>query len=47
MEGETRGNLAAGGTGVARPLTEQDREIARNALGPTLKAAGLLLVGWM
>jgi len=43
-EGETRGNLAAGGTGVARPLTEHDWEIAR-ALGPTLKAAGLLLVG--
>jgi len=43
-EGETRGNLAAGGTGVARPLSERDWEIAR-ALGPTLKAAGLLLVG--
>jgi glutathione synthase len=27
-QGETRGNLAAGGTGVARPLTERDREIA-------------------
>ena len=44
MEGETRGNLAAGGTGVARPLSERDWEIAR-ALGPELKAAGLLLVG--
>jgi glutathione synthase len=43
-EGETRGNLAAGGTGVARPLSERDREIAL-ALGPDLKAAGLLLVG--
>ena len=43
-EGETRGNLAAGGTGVAQPLSERDWEIAR-ALGPTLKAAGLLLVG--
>jgi glutathione synthase len=43
-EGETRGNLAAGGTGVARPLSERDWEIART-LGPTLKAAGLLLVG--
>jgi glutathione synthase len=42
--GETRGNLAAGGTGVARPLTERDREIAA-ALGPILKADGLLLVG--
>ncbi|HNA83345.1 MAG TPA: glutathione synthase, partial [Thiobacillaceae bacterium] len=44
LEGETRGNLAAGGTGVARPLSERDWEIAR-ALGPELKAAGLLLVG--
>jgi len=43
-EGETRGNLAAGGTGVARPLTERDWEIA-HTLGPTLRAAGLLLVG--
>jgi len=43
-EGETRGNLAAGGTGVARPLSERDWEIARE-LGPVLKAAGLLLVG--
>ncbi len=42
--GETRGNLAAGGTGEARPLTERDRAIAR-ALGPALKAEGLFLVG--
>lgn len=42
--GETRGNLAAGGKGVAQPLTARDREIAA-ALGPTLKAAGLFLVG--
>ncbi|SMC29909.1 glutathione synthase [Andreprevotia lacus DSM 23236] len=42
--GETRGNLAAGGTGVARPLTERDRAIAE-ALGPRLAAEGLLLVG--
>ncbi len=42
--GETRGNLAAGGTGVARPLTERDRAIAQ-ALGPHLKAAGILLAG--
>jgi glutathione synthase len=42
--GETRGNLAAGGTGVARPLTPRDRAIAA-ALGPQLKAEGLLLVG--
>jgi len=42
--GETRGNLAAGGTGVARELTERDREIAET-LGPILAARGLLLVG--
>ena len=42
--GETRGNLAAGGTGVARPLTARDREIAET-LGPQLMEAGLLLVG--
>jgi glutathione synthase len=42
--GETRGNLAAGGSGVAQPLSSRDLEIAR-ALGPKLKAAGLLLVG--
>jgi len=42
--GETRGNLAAGGTGVARPLSKRDLEIAR-ALGPDLASQGLLLVG--
>jgi glutathione synthase len=42
--GEVRGNLAAGGKGVAQPLSERDREIAE-ALGPTLAARGLLLVG--
>jgi len=42
--GETRGNLAAGGTGVARELTARDRTIAET-LGPQLAAAGLLLVG--
>ena len=42
--GETRGNLAAGGTGVARELTARDREIAE-ALGPPLAREGLLLVG--
>jgi len=41
---EIRGNLAAGGKGVAQPLTARDREIAA-ALGPTLAARGLLLVG--
>ena len=41
---EVRGNLAAGGKGVARALTPRDREIAE-ALGPILAARGLLLVG--
>ncbi len=41
---EIRGNLAAGGKGVAQPLSARDREIAA-ALGPTLAARGLLLVG--
>ncbi|HSV46868.1 MAG TPA: glutathione synthase [Ramlibacter sp.] len=41
---EVRGNLAAGGKGVAQPLTARDREIA-HALGPVLAARGLLLVG--
>jgi glutathione synthase len=43
-QGESRGNLAAGGTGIARALTARDREIAE-ALGPGLWARGLLLVG--
>jgi glutathione synthase len=42
--GETRGNLAAGGTGVARVLSPRDREIAET-LAPQLHAQGLLLVG--
>ena len=42
--GETRGNLAAGGTGLAKPLSARDLEIA-NALAPQLAARGLLLVG--
>ncbi|OGB72606.1 MAG: glutathione synthase [Burkholderiales bacterium RIFOXYC12_FULL_65_23] len=41
---EIRGNLAAGGKGVAQPLSQRDREIAE-ALGPILLARGLLLVG--
>ncbi|TCI02229.1 glutathione synthase [Corallincola luteus] len=43
-KGETRGNLAAGGRGEARPLSESDWRIAR-AVGPTLKAKGLIFVG--
>ncbi len=42
--GETRGNLAAGGTGVAQALSARDREIAET-LGPRLRERGLLLVG--
>ena len=41
---EVRGNLAAGGKGVARPISARDREIAET-LGPVLAARGLLLVG--
>lgn len=44
MKGETRGNLAAGGTGVAQPLSESDFAIAR-AIGPELKKRGLIFVG--
>jgi glutathione synthase len=42
--GEVRGNLAAGGKGVAQPLSATDRAIAEH-LGPILAARGLLLVG--
>jgi glutathione synthase len=42
--GETRGNLAAGGTGVAQSLTPRDLEIA-TTIGKTLKTEGLFLVG--
>lgn len=42
--GETRGNLAAGGTGRAQPLSASDLEIAHR-VGPVLRQAGLLLVG--
>jgi len=42
--GEVRGNLAAGGKGVAQPISTRDREIAE-ALGPILFARGLMLVG--
>ena len=43
-QGETRGNLAAGGRGEARPLSEKDRWIAAQ-VGPTLREKGLLFVG--
>ena len=41
---EVRGNLAAGGLGVARALTARDQEIGE-ALGPVLYERGLLLAG--
>ncbi len=44
QNGEVRGNLAAGGLGVAQPLSARDRDIAE-AIGPVLAARGLLLVG--
>jgi len=43
-QGETRGNLAAGGRGEARPLTARDRELAAK-IGPVLRAKGLMFVG--
>ena len=42
--GETRGNLAAGGTGVARPISRRDREIAE-AVGARARAAGIVFAG--
>lgn len=42
--GETRGNLAAGGIGIAQPLSKRDLEIA-NTVGPKLYKQGLMLVG--
>jgi glutathione synthase len=44
MAGETRGNLAAGGTGVARPLTARDREIGE-IVGRELTKAGIEFAG--
>jgi glutathione synthase len=43
-QGETRGNLAAGGRAEGRPLTERDRWIA-NEVGATLREKGLVFVG--
>ncbi|WP_038052150.1 glutathione synthase [Thioalkalivibrio sp. ALJ1] len=43
-EGESRANLAAGGRGEARPLTERDRWIC-DEIAPELKARGLDFVG--
>jgi glutathione synthase len=44
QKGETRGNIAAGGTGVTQALTERDYWIAKQ-IGPTLKEKGLIFVG--
>jgi glutathione synthase len=44
QQGETRGNLAAGGSGEGRPLTEQDKWIV-SQVAPTLKEKGLVFVG--
>ncbi len=43
-QGETRGNLAAGGRGIARPLSPSDKLIAQT-IGPELKKRGLYFVG--
>lgn len=44
MKGETRGNIAAGGRGETRALTENDMRIAKK-VGPVLKEKGLYFVG--
>ncbi|GAB2696682.1 glutathione synthase [Aliiglaciecola aliphaticivorans] len=43
-KGETRGNLAAGGTGRAQPLSDSDRQIAEK-IAPLLVEKGLIFVG--
>lgn len=43
-QGETRGNLAAGGRGVSRPLSKRDREICA-AVGPELRRRGIVFAG--
>lgn len=43
-QGESRGNLAAGGTAVGQPITQQERWIAEQ-VGPTLREKGLVFVG--
>lgn len=44
VKGETRGNLAAGGSGVAMPLTDIERQVAQ-AVAPLVKEKGLMFVG--
>jgi glutathione synthase len=41
---DNRGNLAAGATGIGRPLDDRDRFLAAQ-IGPTLAAEGMLFVG--
>jgi len=41
---DNRGNLAAGATGVGRPLDERDRWLA-GRIGPELRSRGMLFVG--
>ncbi len=43
-KGETRANLATGGTGVGQPLSERDQWLCKE-IGPTLQAKGLTFVG--
>lgn len=43
-EGETRGNLAAGGSGVGLPLSDRDYWLCEQ-VAPKLKAMGLIFVG--
>ena len=43
-KGETRGNIAAGGTGVTQPLSDENRATAEK-VGPILKQKGLYFVG--
>lgn len=43
-QGETRGNLAAGGSGVAQPIGARDREIGE-AVGAELVKAGIVFAG--
>jgi len=43
-QGETRGNLAAGGQGVTQPLSDENRAIGEK-IGPILKEKGLYFVG--
>lgn len=43
-QGETRGNLAAGGRGVSKPLSDRDREICA-VVGPELVKRGIIFAG--